>query len=225
MTVIIAKLTEDSCRAKVGSTWVVDGVAANISGSDFPSDTDLLVRAYTCAVSGTIRAPGRTVEIYCDVLSMRPGAAIDVSGPDNGGTRGGTVEIIARRLEGQLVVHADGHKGSTGSKGSKGPQGNRGPDGASGNLGTWGQASHPHAQGQPGGNGGIGGTGGKGGTGGDGGRGGDVHLAFFEAPPPGAISVTVAGGAGGDGGDGGDGGEGGDPGSGGQLIECCQVML
>lgn len=223
MASIIAKLTEDGCRAKVGSTWVIDGVATKVQGGELPGDTDLLVRAYRCDIQSSIHAPGRAVEIYCDVLAMSPGAEIDVSGA-GAGACGGKVLIVARCLEGTLVIHADGQKGAKGDVGSTGSTGPTGPAGADGNVGSWSSYGHPEKQGQPGGGGGPGSAGGKGGTGRAGGDGGSVEVIFIEPPPAASIRVTAHGGDGGDGGSGGSGGDGGPGGDGGRQIDCSQVF-
>ncbi len=212
----IAKYTEDCCRERTATQWLIHGVDVTLHGAELSGDVDIVVRAQRIVLQGEIRVPGKAIDLACEVLSVLPDARIDVSGRDQG-SAGGRVTIVARRLEGQLVVDANGQNGIKGAKGATGPDGQRGIDGKNGDLDT----HHPHRwDGQPGGNGEAGGTGGKGGTGGEGGPGGLIEMSFLETPPQGSIRAHAQGGQGGDRGDPGDPGRPGDPGGGGLFLNC-----
>jgi hypothetical protein len=133
------------------------------------------------------------------------------------GKNAGSVRLIAERIEGRLLVLANGGAGGSGESGGDGSSGNRGRNGADGPGRQHVDAFFPGEPGQSGGNGGAAGQGGQGGRGGDA---GEIIVQTVEATPAGAITLTAVGGVGGRAGANGQPGDGGQGGIGGVGYQC-----
>lgn len=155
-----------------------------------------------------------TILSFTDNQSKPPKA---VPGADGGkGKDGGTLTLVASRLNGQLVVDLHGQDGGDGGDGLPGAQGVPGSKGSNAVDSLLNCAKG----GSYGGRGGPGGRGGDGGNGGSGGDGGTLHLLgeiqgqahqisfASEGAKPGQGGKGGKGGLGGQGGPGGDGGSG-----------------
>lgn len=202
-------------------------------------ERNLIVRAETVEIAEAITLPGRAVHIFAREIKCVNGVYIDVSGKtgkdysensrandgsndgeagshgaDGGpGQKGGTIHIMADRLEGKLTLRAKGGKGGSAQNGGNGAKGKRGNDGRNDEKIWYYQDDKEVSRRANAGRGYPGGTAGNAGLPGKGGDGGLVIVVIYGGLSEAQLSKDVAAGQPGAKARAGRSGEGGEPGN------------